>query len=161
MALLVLILRQCSRGNLVHVSVSAQPSLTTMAASLSLDFSSSDATSRALASAASRDSIAWIAFSMAATLGRLVFGTLARTFLQKWTVQRWQAASGKTSAIDPTMPAALPPVNMRTPRRPRDLSRERSSRRHSEDSVKPSAAPMASRQPSSSTPIAAIAATFS
>ena len=52
-----------------------------MAASLSLDLSSSDATSRALASAASRDSIAWIAFSMAATLGRLVFGTLARTFL--------------------------------------------------------------------------------
>ncbi len=73
----------------MHVSVSAQPSLTTMAASPSLDFSSSDATSRALASAASRDSIAWIAFGMAATLGRLVFGTLARTFLQKWAVRRW------------------------------------------------------------------------
>lgn len=35
------------------------------------------------------------------------------------------------------MPAALSPVNMRTPRSPRDLSHERNSRQRSEDSVNP------------------------
>lgn len=59
------------------------------------------------------------------------------------------------------MPAALSPVNMRTPRRPRELSHERNSLQHSEDSVKPSAAPMASRHPSPLTPIFTITATFS
>ena len=43
------------------------------------------------------------------------------------------------------MPAALSPVNILTPRRPRDLSHDRNSRQHSADSVKPSAAPMTSR----------------
>ena len=50
---------------------------------------------------------------------------------------------------------------MRTPRSPRDLSHERNSRQHSADSVKPSAAPMTSRYPSSLTPMATITATFS
>lgn len=79
MALLVLILRQCSRGNLVYVSVSAQPSMTTLAASFIPDPSSPEATSIDLASAASRDSMAWMALSMAATFGRLDLGTLAST----------------------------------------------------------------------------------
>ena len=70
-------------------------------------------------------------------------------------------ASGKTSAIEPTMPAALSPTNMRTPRSPRGLSHDRKSRQHSADSVKPSAAPMISRYPSSLTPMATITATFS
>ena len=61
----------------------------------------------------------------------------------------------------PTMPAALSPVNMRTPRSPRDFSQLRKSRQHSADSVKPSAAPMTSRKPSSFTPMATITATFS
>ena len=43
------------------------------------------------------------------------------------------------------MPAALSPVNILTPRRPRDFSHERNSRQHSVDSVNPSAAPMTSR----------------
>ena len=43
------------------------------------------------------------------------------------------------------MLAALSPANIFMPRRPRDFSRERNSRQHSEDSVKPSAAPMTSR----------------
>ena len=43
--------------------------------------SSSEATSSALASEASRDSMAWTALSMAATRGLLDFGTMARTFL--------------------------------------------------------------------------------
>ena len=43
------------------------------------------------------------------------------------------------------MPAALSPANVRTPRSPRDLSHERNSRQHSDDSASPSAAPMASR----------------
>ena len=76
-------------------------------------------------------------------------------------MQRRQAALGNTSAIDPTIPAALSPVNMRTPRVPRDLSHEENSRQHSEDSVKPSAAPMTSRYPLSSAPMATITATFS
>ena len=59
------------------------------------------------------------------------------------------------------MPAALSPASILTPRRPRDSSHDRNSRQHSADSVKPSAAPMTSRQPSSLTPIATIAATFS
>ncbi len=73
----------------------------------------------------------------------------------------WYAASGNTSAIDPTMPAALSPVNIRTPLRPRDLSQERKSRQHSDDSVKPSAAPITSLYPSSFTPMATMTATFS
>ena len=76
-------------------------------------------------------------------------------------MQRWYLAPGNTSAIDPTMPAALSPVNMRTSRRPRDFSHDRKSRQHSDDPVKPSAQPMTSRQPSSFTPIATITATFS
>ena len=59
------------------------------------------------------------------------------------------------------MPAALSPVNIFTPRRPLDLSHERNSRQHSVDSVKPSAAPMTSRQPSSFAPMATVTATFS
>ena len=55
----------------------------------------------------------------------------------------------------------MSPVNILTPRSPRDLSHERNSRQHSEDSVKPSAAPMTSRYPSSLTPMATITATFS
>ena len=43
------------------------------------------------------------------------------------------------------MPAALSPVNILTPRSPRDFSHERNSRQHSADSVKPSAAPITSR----------------
>ena len=50
---------------------------------------------------------------------------------------------------------------MRTPRSPRDLSHDGKSRQHSDDSVKPSAQPIASRQPSSFAPIATMAATFS
>ena len=50
-----------------------------LAASPSLDFSSSEATPRALASQASRDSMAWTALSMAATLGLFDLGTLAST----------------------------------------------------------------------------------
>lgn len=59
------------------------------------------------------------------------------------------------------MPAASSPANMRMPRSPRDLSRDRRSRQHSDDSVKPSAQPIASQQPSSFTPIATMTATFS
>ena len=67
MALLVRMRRQCSRGNLVYVRVSVKPSRTTLAASPSLMRSSSPATSRALASEASRDSMACMALSMAVT----------------------------------------------------------------------------------------------
>ena len=88
-----------------------------------------------MASAASRDSIAWMALGIAATLGRLDLGTLASTLRQKRAARLWCAAPGNTSAIGPTIPAALSPVNMRTPRSPRDLSHERNSRQHSEDSV--------------------------
>nr|WP_275100612.1 hypothetical protein [Olsenella uli] len=59
------------------------------------------------------------------------------------------------------MPAAPSPADMRTPRGPRDLSHERSPRQRSEDSAWPPAAPTASRQPSSFTPMATITATFS
>ena len=59
------------------------------------------------------------------------------------------------------MPATSSPVNIHTPRRPRDLSHDRNSRQHSEDSARPSAAPITSRQPSSSAPMATITATFS
>ena len=50
-----------------------------------------------------------------------------------------------TSAIEPTMPTALSPVNMRTPRRPRDFSHDKKSRKHSADSVEPSAHPIHAR----------------
>lgn len=70
-------------------------------------------------------------------------------------------APGKTPAVEPTIPAALSPTNMRTPRSPRDLSHDRKSRQHSLDSAKPSAQPTTSRYPSSFTPIAAMTATFS
>ena len=79
MALLVRMRRQCSRGKRVQARVSAHPPRTTPAAPLGLDLPSSDATSRALASAASRDPMAWTALSMAATLGRFDLGTLAST----------------------------------------------------------------------------------
>ena len=59
------------------------------------------------------------------------------------------------------MPAALSPVNMRTPRSPRDFSHDKKSCQHSLDSVKPSAQPMTSRYPSPFTPMATITATFS
>ena len=59
------------------------------------------------------------------------------------------------------MPAALSQASILTPRSPRDLGRERNSRQHSADSVKPSAAPMTSQYPSSLTPMATITATFS
>ena len=52
---------------------------------------------------------------------------------------------GNASAIGPTMPDALSPTAIRTPRSPRDRSRDRKPRRHPEDSVKPSTAPMTSR----------------
>ena len=59
------------------------------------------------------------------------------------------------------MPAALSPVNMRTPRSLRDFSHDGKSRQHSADSVKPSAQPTTSRYPSPFTPIATMTATFS
>ena len=77
MALLVRMRRQCSRGKRVYVRVSAYPSRTTFAASFSLIESSSSATSRALASEASRDSMACMALSIAAALGLLDLGTFA------------------------------------------------------------------------------------
>jgi len=76
-------------------------------------------------------------------------------------VRRWYLAPGNTSAIDPTMPAALSPVNMRMPRSPRDFSHDKKPRQHSFDSVKTSAQPTTSRYPSSFTPIATMTATFS
>ena len=76
-------------------------------------------------------------------------------------MQRWYFAFGNTSAIEPTMPAALSPTNMRAPRSSRDFSQDRKPRQRSLDSVKPSTQPMTSRYPSSFTPIAAIIATFS
>lgn len=76
-------------------------------------------------------------------------------------MRRWYFAFGNTSAIEPAMPAALSPVNMRTPRSPRDFSHDRKSRQHSADSVKPSAHSITSRQPSSFTPMATMTATFS
>ena len=60
-ALFVRMRRQCSRGISQYASVSAYPPRTTLAAE------------------ASRDSIAWIALSMAAACGLFDFGTLART----------------------------------------------------------------------------------
>lgn len=78
-ALFVRMRRQCSRGISQYVSVSAKPSRTTLAASLSRIDSRSSATASALADAASQDSIAWIALSMAAACGLFDFGTLART----------------------------------------------------------------------------------
>ena len=77
MALFVRMRRQCSRGISHHVSVSAKPSRTTLAASFSLVGSSSAATDSALAAEASRDSMAWMALSMAATWERFDLGTLA------------------------------------------------------------------------------------
>ena len=71
--------RQCSRGIAQYVSVSAKPSRTTLAASFSFIDSSSAATDSALAAEASRDSMAWMALSMAATWERFDLGTLART----------------------------------------------------------------------------------
>ena len=78
-ALLVRIRRQCSRGKAVYARVSGKSPRTTLAASPSRIRSSSSATASAFASAASRDSMAWIALSMAATAARLDFGTLAST----------------------------------------------------------------------------------
>lgn len=60
-ALFVQMRRQCSRGISQYASVSAYPPRTTLAAE------------------ASRDSIAWMALSMAATCERFDLGTLART----------------------------------------------------------------------------------
>ena len=77
MALFVRMRRQCSRGISHHVGVSAKPSRTTLAASFSFIDSSSAATDSALAAEASRDSMAWMALSMAATWGRFDLGTLA------------------------------------------------------------------------------------
>ena len=79
MALFVRMRRQGSRGVSHHVSVSAKPSRATFAASFSLIGSSSAATDPALADAASRDSMEWMALSMAATCERFDLGTLART----------------------------------------------------------------------------------
>ena len=79
----------------------------------------------------------------------------------KWTVQRWQGASGKTSASAPIMPADLSPVTILTPLRPRSRSESRNSRQLSADYVYPSAQPMTSRYPSSFTPIAMSTATLS
>lgn len=67
MALFVRILRQCSRGNPVYVSVSAQPPMTAFAVTFSLSPSSSEATSSALEPAVPRDSMARMALSIAAT----------------------------------------------------------------------------------------------
>ena len=79
MALFVRMRRQGSRGVSHHVSVSAKPSRTTLAASFSFIGPSSAVTDSALAAEASRDSIAWMALSMAATCERFDLGTLART----------------------------------------------------------------------------------
>lgn len=76
-------------------------------------------------------------------------------------MQRWNFAFGNTSAIEPTMPAALSPVYMRTPRSPRDFSHDGKPRQHSLDSVKPSVQPTTSRYPSPFTPMDTITATFS
>lgn len=70
---------QCSWGISQHASVSTKPSRTTLAASLSFIDSSSAATDSAFAADASRDSIAWMALSMAAACERFDLGTLART----------------------------------------------------------------------------------
>lgn len=78
-ALFVRMRRQCSRGISQYASVSAYPPRTTLAASLSFMDSRSAATASALAAEASRDSIAWMALSMAATCERFDLGTLART----------------------------------------------------------------------------------
>ena len=141
MALFVRMRRQWSRGISQYVSVSAKPSRTTLAASFGFIDSSSVATDSALAVEVSRDSMAWMALSMAATRERLDLGTLASALRQKCTVQRWYFAFGNTSAIEPTMSAALSLVNMRTPRSPRDFGHDKKSRQHSVDSVKPSAHP--------------------
>ena len=79
----------------------------------------------------------------------------------KWTAQRWQGASGKTSASAPTMPADLSPVTILTPLRPRSRSESRNSRQLPADSVYPSAQPMTSRHPSSFAPVAMSTATLS
>lgn len=76
-ALFVRMRRQCSRGISQYVSVSKKPSRTTLAASFGFIDSSSAATDSALVAEASRDSIAWIALSMAATWERLDLGALA------------------------------------------------------------------------------------
>ena len=62
-----------------YAGVSAYPPRTTLAASLSRIDSRSPATTPASAAAASRDSIAWIALSLAAACGLVELGTLART----------------------------------------------------------------------------------
>ena len=79
MALFVRMRRQCSRGISHHVSVSAKPSRTTLAASFSFIDSSSAATDSSFAADASRDSIARTVLSMAAACGLLDFGTFAST----------------------------------------------------------------------------------
>lgn len=65
--------------------------------------------------------------------------------LRKCTVQRRYLAFGNTSAIELTMSTALSPVNIRTPRSPRDFCHDRKSRQRLAGSVKPLAHPIASR----------------
>ena len=55
------------------------------------------------------------------------------------------ARGGAPNARARMQPAVPAPVNILTPRSPRDFSHERNSRQHSADSVKPSAAPITSR----------------
>ena len=66
-----------------------------------------------------------MALGIAAALGRPGLGALAGTLRQKRAARLRHAAPGSTPAIEPTIPAALSPASMRTPRGPRDLSHER------------------------------------
>ena len=73
----------------VWASVSAQFSRTTLAAAPSFIDSSESATSDAFASDASRDSCAWTALSILATLVRFYLDTLPNMLRRKRTVHRW------------------------------------------------------------------------
>ena len=64
-------------GHSQRISVSAKPTRPTLAVSFSLIDSSLAATDPALVDAASRDSMAWMALSMAATCERFDLGSLA------------------------------------------------------------------------------------
>lgn len=161
--LFVRIRRRCSGGysSSSQVVVSPIPSLRQEAAAFSLLDSISRATSSALARADARDSMAKIASGAADAHSRWVGGTLESTLRMKWTMHRWYPACGSISPTVATSPAHLSPTTSLTPFRPRSIMDRMNRSRLALSSFMPSATPMTSRWPVSSTPMATSTLTFS
>ena len=101
------------------------------------------------------------ALSAADAHSRWVGGTLESTLRMKWTTHRWYLACGSISPTVATSPAHLSPTTSLTPFRPRSIMDRMNCSQLALSSFMPSATPMTSRWPVSSTPMATSTLTFS